>query len=136
MSYNYFPFLSQMSVEITILKEIEQIFMVLVKLQLSFSDIIGVLAPPSSVIQWNGTTYCPLSEEVSVSIRTLVYVIISWYTVFPCLVRARTNIFSQSNYAWSNRGRELIKGCALLFQPGLFIMEHARLISIAKLNTK
>ena len=63
-----------MSVEITILKEIEQIFMVLVKLQLSIS---GVLAPPSSVMQWNGTTYCPLSEEVSVSMRTLVSVIIS-----------------------------------------------------------
>ena len=59
-----------------------------------------------------------------------------WTTVFPRLVRARTNLFSQPNYARSNRGARTDQGRAQLFQLCLFIMEHARLISIAKLNTK
>ena len=37
------------------------------------------------------------------------------YTVFPLLVRARTNTFSQSNHVQSNRGRELIKGAPYYF---------------------
>ena len=56
-----------MSVKIAILKEIEPDIDGIS--EVTTVDIIGVLAPPSSVMQWNGTTYCPLSEVVSVSIH-------------------------------------------------------------------
>ena len=36
------------------------------------SDMITVAAPPSRIMLWNGTNYCPLLEEVNVSISKYI----------------------------------------------------------------
>ena len=60
-------------VEITLLDHVEQDYYIFSEVTtIGISDMITVAAPPSRIMLWNGTNYCPLLEEVNVSISKYI----------------------------------------------------------------